>query len=487
MTTNRIDDIVQIDATISAGAGPGPDFGRVMLVTLDTSTSVENRVQVFDDIAAVAKEFPSGNVYESALAYFRQEPTPAPLKVGKWFKTAQASRVNGGAHATLATLVALTDTWTLAINGTTVTPATLAGDVSLAEVATGVQAAIRATAGSPLGFTNATVSYIVASARFELTLGDNVIFVAPPSGTLAVNMGWSDGTVINGNDAETVAEGGAAIQGEGQFYWTCLSDDISDVADILAWANYTIAANKKYFFWDESNAGTLVTNESTGTAAQLSDLGAGHVAVIYGSEDDGKAIEIASQFSTVDFNGFNTLLAIHGKTLIGSRGDNLTSQQITELERKKINYYQRYGTIGYVVNGWSVDGQFIDVNYSLDWMVNAMEIQVFDALRSARRTPQTPAGVATIRAALRSVCEQGFQNGMIDGGQFSPVVTGNIRRTSGNTGYDGATAKGYFIYIGSIAAQSQVARRARKAPPITVWLKSSGNIQFARINLLLEP
>ena len=156
------------------------------------------------------------------------------------------------------------------------------------------------------------------------------------------------------------------------------------------------------------------------------------------------------------------------------------------MDRKKLNHYQRYGTVGYVVHGWSVDGQFIDINYGLDWMVNAMETEVFNALTSSRRIPQTPAGLAVVQGAIRTVCEQGYRNGMIDGGQFSDVVTGNIRRATGNTSFDGSTVKGYYIYIGSLALQSQTDRAARVAPPISVWLKSSGAIQFARIDLLLE-
>ena len=178
----------------------------------------------------------------------------------------------------------------------------------------------------------------------------------------------------------------------------------------------------------------------------------------------------------MDFNGFNTLLAIHGKRLNGSVGDNLTSAQIDEINRKKLNYYQKYGTVGYVTNGWAVDGQFIDINYGLDWMVNAMEIEVFNALTATRRVPQTPAGLAVVEGAIRTVCEQAYRNGMIDGGTFSDPVAANIRRATGNNSFDGVTVKGYLIYIGSpLAAQSQVNRAARKAPPISVWLKSAGN------------
>ena len=99
-----IDEIVEINASISAGAGPGADFGRVMLVTTDTRITVENRTQEFDDIGAVADAFPSGNILEQARTYFRQVPTPPPLKVGRWYKVPQVSKLTGGVHGALAVI-----------------------------------------------------------------------------------------------------------------------------------------------------------------------------------------------------------------------------------------------------------------------------------------------------------------------------------------------------------------------------------------------
>ena len=289
MTTNRIDEIVQITATISAGGGPGPDFGRVMLITTDNTISIEDRVQEFDDAASVARKFPSGDVLLGAQAYFRQVPTPPPLKLGKWFRTTQISQLTGTAPDTLTALQALAATWTLSINGTTIATISLAAIASLTAMAAAIQTQIRLQTGVP-ALANATVFFTAATGRFQLTLSNDAVFTENPNGTLANALGWDDGAIVNGNAAETIAEGMAAIVGETQFYWLVVDDSIDSATDVLAFANWAISANKKFFIWDEDDAGALVPNEEVSLGAQLALLGTGHVAVMYSGTRDGKAI-----------------------------------------------------------------------------------------------------------------------------------------------------------------------------------------------------
>ena len=257
-------------------------------------------------------------------------------------------------------------------------------------------------------------------------------------------------------------------------------------ADIVGIADWVTANELKYMVWEENAPAALTANETTSTFAMLAAKSANHLAVIYGGTDDGKDMAIEAQFSEVDFNGLNTLLVSHGKVLTGSAGDALTSAQIAEIERKNGSYYQKLGVGGFVVGGKATSGQWIDVVYALDWMKGTMQVEVFNALTRSRRVPQTPAGLTVVEAAVRGVCEQAFRLGMIDGGLFTPTVTGIIRRATGDQGFSGETVKGYYIYIGSLAAQSQTDQEARKAPPISVWLKGQGAIQFARVDLLFE-
>ena len=325
MTTNRIDNLVEIDATISAGAGPGPDFGRVMLVTTDERIGSDDRALEFDDANAVAKKFVDGDILDAAQSYFRQSPTPPPLKVGKWFKNDQTSRLTGAAPSTLAAIQALGATWTLSINGESISAALLGSNVisteitaggtgydaastvtfsapttgvtatgtlvlsggvvtgititnagsgytaaptvtiagvgtgatataaigpsTLANAAAGVEAAVQTATATALSA--ATVTYATTTSRFVLDLSSNGVFTVQPSGTLAAALGWTTGAIVNGHTAETIPAGMSDVVDESQFYWLNLSGDIDDEDDIVAFAEWATAANKKFFVWQE--------------------------------------------------------------------------------------------------------------------------------------------------------------------------------------------------------------------------------------------
>ena len=211
-----------------------------MLVTTASGFSSTNRVLEFDDISAVAKKFPSGGVYNAAVSYFQQEPTPAPLKVGKWFKALQDTDVVGTKTPTLAAVQGLGATGALSLNGVTIPPGDVTSTASRTAAALTIQGQIQGVSG----FSAVTVAFDTVTNKFTLGWGNSGNFTSNPTGEVAELFGWDDALVLNGSAAEAVSVGMANIQGESDFTWHVLSKDISLAVDIQAMADWASAARK---------------------------------------------------------------------------------------------------------------------------------------------------------------------------------------------------------------------------------------------------
>ena len=397
-TTSPVSDIVEVTATISSGISQGADFGRVMLLSADARIGLKDRIQSFSQYATIERKYPGSVMLEPARAYFSQIPAPPPLNVGKWFKEDQASIIRGTNRPTLGDLTDLGSGYTLTVNGNTATTGTLGGAANFAAVATVLQtAAVSAVTGS-------TVVYNATSGSFDIGLPAGTSFTTNPTGTIATLIGWDTAEIANGILAETITDALTAVETAGDFYWTVVGPDTTASSDILAVADWVIAREGKYFIYEANGVGGLTTGDTTSVFARLFAKGSDRVQVVYGSVDDGKDIAIAGKFSSIDFNGFNTLLNIHGQDLPGTMGDNLTEAQIAEIRRKNGTFYHRWAGGGIVFGGRSTSGQFVDVVYALDWMKVTVANQVFDSLRRSNRVAHTVLTAASIIFRPAAVC-----------------------------------------------------------------------------------
>ena len=135
---------------------------------------------------------------------------------------------------------------------------------------------------------------------------------------------------------------------------------------------------------------------------------------------------------------------------------------------------------------WNLLFKWVDVRFWLDWLVNAIQLDVFNLLYASPRVPQTEIGTATIQGVIDSACQQGVRNGGIAPGILSAANILDVQQTTGNLDFDGFLPKGYLIYAPPFSQQSTSDRNARKSTPFKVWLKGSGAIHFVDIALIYE-
>ena len=295
----------------------------------------------------------------------------------------------------------------------------------------------------------------------------------------------SGGGIAQGQAAETIEGAMDAISGlDDGWYFVTVDSGIRLGSDLLALSRW-VQAKVHMLALDVVDEGILKPNESTSLAAQLSTLEQQRTFLVWSRTRDNKALSLAGRLSSVNFEGQNTLITPKFKSLPRTVSDIVTTAQKKELDRKWVGYYTRFGPDAIFAEGWTQAGDWIDVRYWLDWIISAIQDEVYNLLRQhPTRVPQTAEGLASIEAAIERVCEAGRRNGGIAPGRVSEAVANDIRLASNNPAFDGFLPTGYLVVIGSIADQLQIHRDARRSPTIRVWLKGSGAMHHITIGLV---
>ena len=296
--------------------------------------------------------------------------------------------------------------------------------------------------------------------------------------------GISGGGIVQGQASEPIEDAMDAISGlDDGWYFVTVDSSITTGADLLSLSRW-VQAKVHMLALDVVDEGVLTPNESTSLAAQLSALAQQRTFLVWSRTRDSKALSLAGRLSSVNFDGQNTLITPKFKSLPATTPDIVTTAHKGELDRKWVGYYTRFGPDAIFAEGWTQAGDWIDVRYWLDWIISAIQDEVYNLLRQhPTRVPQTAEGLASIEAAIERVCEAGRRNGGIAPGRVSEAVANNIRLAINNPDFDGFLTRGYLVVVGSIADQLEQDRNARKAPPARVWITGSGAMHSATIIL----
>ena len=379
--------------------------------------------------------------------------------------------------------------------GYTISGLDFTGAASYDDVANIVQTALRAvTASGRADLRSASVEYDPADF-FRASLGFRTNGDPYPINGFKVDVAQgaasalgldnaSGGSIDPGHASETIGEAMDAISGlDDGWYFVTVDSGITTRADLLALSRW-VQAKLHMLALDVVDEGVLTPNESTSLAAQLSALEQQKTFLVWSRTRDNKALSLAGRLSSVNFDGQNTLITPKFKSLPATTPDIVTTAHKEELDRKWVGYYTRFGPDAIFAEGWTQSGDWIDVRYWLDWIISAIQDEVYNLLRQhPTRVPQTAEGLASIEAAIERVCEAGRRNGGLAPGRVSETVANDIRLAINNPDFDGFLTRGYLVVVGSIADQLEQDRNARKAPPARVWITGSGAMHSATIIL----
>ena len=277
-----------------------------------------------------------------------------------------------------------------------------------------------------------------------------------------------------GADSETITEAlDRLARIDPDFYFVTLAEGIVDTDDVLEAAAWAASSDR------------FLLADTTSVIARLAAPRSPSASAIWSRASDYKAVSLAARFSAVNFEGAQSLITAKFRRLYGTVPDDLTPTQAAALRERGVNWYSTVGGTPIIQEGTSFGG-WIDVQVFLDWLVTRIRENLFNALLSANRVPQTDDGIAALKEAAEDICAQGVRNGGIAPGTLAETQANAIRLATGNPDFTGFLSNGYLVHVLPVAEQPQADREARKAPPVSVWLKGSGAVHFVNIGLVFE-
>lgn len=427
MSDIPINQVVNVNISISAGGAQDGDFGLACIWGDSTQITPSERVQSFSDILDVGSVFPSTTEeFKQAEIFFSQNPAPPELMIARWVKADVAGYLKTNNSTTaLSSVIGIDDgSFKIAINGVShdIVDLDLTSAVSWGNVATTLQAGIRAVASG--GFTLATVvaTQSVSGVRFTITSGTVgpsstiTLPIAVGTGTdLVALLSLGTGTPVSGYAAETAVQ---AIQAtaavDNRNFGMLFTNSLRDDPEVLEVAAY-VQALPKLFLTVTSDANTPVPNNQTSLAYQSKQLDYSHTLFIYTPNDQYPDASAMSTMFTVNFLGANTVKNPKFRALPGISAVNLTAAQLNALEAVNCNTIISVKRIPFFSDG-RMSGLEGNATYYLDtmhfqyWLQDYIQTNVFNLFLS-KTVPYTDAGVQMEIQALANSLQQGVING----------------------------------------------------------------------------
>lgn len=194
------------------------------------------------------------------------------------------------------------------------------------------------------------------------------------------------------------------------------------------------------------------------------------VAFIVPTGDQYLEMAAASAMLSVNFQGTNTTRTMKFKTAPGVTPMVLTETQATKANAIGMNYYTKFGGSAMIAEGTSLGGRFFDEIHFLDWLIDAVQKNVFNGLYTApNKIPLTDAGVTQLVGRVKEVARQGVRNGGMAPGTWRLDGFGALARGD-------YLEEGFYAWADSVANLSDTDVDARKAPTIYLAVKLAGAI-----------
>lgn len=294
-------------------------------------------------------------------------------------------------------------------------------------------------------------------------------------------------TVVIGSSAETLDAAILRTQGLIQ-YFGVMAAEITPQTVMLAAAAEIQALNKLAFF-------TSFTQGDVGPGGMLDLLRSGGFtqsrAVPYFetlvSNQPVSSLKYMAAYASlglsVNFNGSNTTITTHLKTLAGVQPDPSMNPTLYNLcQAAGADVYASVQGVPKVLCSGTND--FYDNQYNLQWLVGALQVAGFNYLATvATKVPQTENGMSGLKGAYRQVCEQGVTNQFIAPGSWNSATTfGNQQDLIQNV-----AQRGYYIYSTPISQQLQAVRVLRQAPLVQIAIKYAGALHSSTVIVNINP
>lgn len=376
-----IEDIVNVEITVNTVTvaqqgfgvplvlGPAPFADRVR----EYSSSTWQTELVDDGVPATSPTF------LAVRAIMAQNPKPRRVKVGRR-ATAETQVVRitptvGGSGATHRFTIESAD-------GTTYPIAfTEDGTPTVAEIATGLAAAVNATA-APVTADGSSGTHVVLTADAPNTLYSFY--------DLSPTLRLTDHTVVTGVGADLDAVWAEDSDWYGLTLATAAPAAIEAAADWVETHPVVLSAQTH-------DAGVADAAVTTDIMSSLKGQSYARSPVTYHS----RALQFAgAAWLSSRMTGEPGDATWKFANLRGVTPDKLTTAQQSAIRAKNGNYYTTIAGRAVMVEGWAPDGSFMDLTQLSDWTVARIKEAVFALLAGNRKLPFSDAGGRQLYGAI---------------------------------------------------------------------------------------
>ncbi len=257
----------------------------------------------------------------------------------------------------------------------------------------------------------------------------------------------------------------ARANGEAGFYGVHLSEfrTRTDVEGAAAWTE----ANEKILGFEYASISSCPTQNFS----YYRTFG------IFSGQADGYGSDVSDQPKANEFAALAWMAKCFGydpgsetwnlKSLASIVPSVLSSADKTALERNNINSFLRYAGSNVTIGGKTLAGEGIDVIRFRDWLKNAMQVNVFNVLKTNRKVPYTDEGIAMIQGAMETTLASGQTVGGIAATQYDE---------------DGNEIPGFTVTVPRSADVTDVQRKSRKLTGCKYTARLAGAIHVVEID-----
>ena len=216
------------------------------------------------------------------------------------------------------------------------------------------------------------------------------------------------------------------------FYWYEFETTIrANDADVLALIAAGDAAGK---FYAGTTNQTAVRDPSLSTdiVSKAKLQGSRRAFLLSHATAPYAGFELGAVFSRVNFNAANSTITGEFKKLPGITAEDLTITAYSAMKEKGAPFYTVVETGGQVDNGRVINskstssyGEFIDDVFNLDGFVNALMVNVYNALAHAKQLGQTPDGQLVLMNAAAQIGQRFIDNGFLGQRTYISDETGD--------------------------------------------------------------
>ena len=400
-----IEDIVDVTITTETARVSQAGFGVPLVAAYHTNWPERVRTYTTSSVLSTLEDegfAVTDPAYLAVASIVSQSPRPKQVKIGRRSEGAWTQIVR-----ITPTAAANTTVYAVSVNGTT-RSYTSDSDATLAEICTGLAAAISADAG--------ITASGVSGTHVDCT-SDDTLTIHTYEYVVGEEQNYS---ILDQTAEQNIATDLNLIRAaDGDWYGLVIdSPSTIELMDAAAWAE-----TQRVIFVPQSADTDTLSSSTTDVFSDLQDLSYARTAPVYHHVQDsyigagwlGLMLTYQPGEATWDF-----------KTVAGSAVSTLTATQITNLKAKSANFYTTVGGKNIMQDGVSSGGEFVDTTVGVDWLRARITERIFAMLASLPKLPYTDASVDMVKSEIYAQCKQGVDRGLLVDGSVvvdAPLVS----------------------------------------------------------------